>query len=226
MIAFTYLSVNALTVLFPAVFSFSRRWGADRGEWARIGASILATALPFLAWDIAFTRAGIWSFNEDYVTGLRLLSLPMEEILFFFCIPFACLFIYRCLPERLPVAASRLRAFWAALALLLAAAAATSAGRAYSLSVFIPAALASALLAWRTPAWSPRFLAAAVLHYLPFLLVNGILTSLPVVRYHEAHYSGIRILSIPVEDAAYSFLLLLANISVYETLRARARKAA
>jgi lycopene cyclase domain-containing protein len=126
---------------------------------------------------------------------------------------------------RLPVAATSLRAFWAVLALIQAAAAALSIGRAYSLSVFIPATLASALLAWQSPAWSPRFLAATVLHYVPFLLVNGILTALPVVRYHEAHFSGIRLFTIPVEDAVYSFLLLLANVAVYETLRAWTRKA-
>jgi lycopene cyclase domain-containing protein len=224
--AYTYLSVNALTLLFPAIFSFSRRWGVDRGEWPPILLAILLPALPFLAWDLAFTRAGVWGFNADYVTGWGLLGLPLEEVLFFFCIPFACLFIYRCLPERSPLPASGLRLFWIGLAVLSTAAASLSIGRAYSLAVFTPAALAAAWLAWKAPVWAPRFLAAAVLHYIPFLLVNGILTALPVVRYHEGHFSGIRLFTIPLEDAAYSFLLLLANVAVYEALRARARRAA
>lgn len=224
MSAFTYLSVNALTVLFPALFSFTRRWGADAAEWRRIGLAILLPAPLFIAWDAAFTHAGIWGFNEAYVTGRRLLGLPLEEILFFFCIPFACLFIYRCLPERLPWEARRLRPLWLGLASLSAVAAVLSAGRAYTLAVSALSALASALLAWRSPAWTPRFLAAAAIHYLPFLLVNGVLTALPVVHYDEARFSGIRILSIPVEDAVYSFLLLLSNVAVYESLRARERK--
>lgn len=223
--AYTYLSVNALTILFPAIFSFTRRWGADRSEWRSIGLAVLLPAIPFIAWDVAFSRAGIWGFNADYVTGFRLLGLPVEELLFFLCIPFACLFIYRCLPERIPVPVTALRALWIALSLLAASAAAMSAGRAYSLAVFAPAALAAAWLAWRPPAWAGRFLAAAAVHYVPFLLVNGILTALPVVRYHEGHFSGIRIVTIPIEDAVYSFLLLLANVAVYEAARRRAGRA-
>ena len=54
---------------------------------------------------------------------------------------------------------------------------------------------------------------------IPFFIINGILTSLPVVEYHPDHILNIRIFSIPVEDAGYFFLLLLMNTTIYENLR-------
>ena len=44
--------------------------------------------------DIVFTKLQIWSFNNDYVSGLYLFKLPIEEWLFFIVIPFCCVFIY------------------------------------------------------------------------------------------------------------------------------------
>jgi lycopene cyclase domain-containing protein len=48
------------------------------------------------------------------------------------------------------------------------------------------------------------------------LIVNGLLTALPVVIYNDLENIGVRIGSIPVEDFFYCFILLLMNISLYE----------
>lgn len=220
MIKLTYLAVDLGSLLFPALLSFSRRWGADRREWARTLAAIILAAVPFLAWDMAFTREAVWGFNARYLLGPRILGLPLEEALFFFCVPFACLFIYRILRRDLRPAlpAARLRPIFIFLAAGAALTALCSGGRAYSLSVFALAAGALAWMAVRPPSWSGPFLASALVHYLPFLAVNGILTALPVVVYRESAILGARIGSIPVEDAAYSLLLLLANVALYEAL--------
>ena len=45
-------------------------------------------------WDVKFTEAEIWTFNLDYVTGYGYQGLPIEEWLFFLCVPYAGLFIY------------------------------------------------------------------------------------------------------------------------------------
>jgi lycopene cyclase domain-containing protein len=42
----------------------------------------------FAVWDMAAIARGHWSFNERYVTGIRLPGdLPVEELAFFFVIP-------------------------------------------------------------------------------------------------------------------------------------------
>ncbi len=223
----TYLLVNLLSVLFPFLFSFAGPWRAGGREWLRLLAAVALVALPFVAWDMAFTGRGLWSFNPAYLTGASLLGLPLEEVLFFVCIPFACLFIYRVVKAvpRLSAPRRLLRPLWLGLAGLLLAAAVLADGRAYSQAAFGLAGLLLLVHAVRLPAWSGAFLAALAFHYLPFLLVNGLLTALPVVSYDPAGILGPRIGSIPVEDAAYSLALLLLNVSVYEALGAPAGRA-
>nr|WP_255481250.1 lycopene cyclase domain-containing protein [Pontibacter sp. Tf4] len=66
-----------------------------------------------------------------------------------------------------------------------------------------------------------RFFLAYIVHLVPFLLVNGVLTYLPVVWYNNNYNLGLRLVSIPVEDTMYSMLMLLLTISLYEGLRQR-----
>jgi lycopene cyclase domain-containing protein len=53
----------------------------------------------------------------------------------------------------------------------------------------------------------------------PFIVIDGILTSLPVVEYNTAHILNIRIINIPVEDFSYFFLMLLMGTTIYENLK-------
>ncbi|HJW30998.1 MAG TPA: lycopene cyclase domain-containing protein, partial [Saprospiraceae bacterium] len=83
---FTYLGVDLLTVLVPFLFSFHPRIRFDR--WFRVYVvANLISATVFIAWDILFTRLGVWGFNPHYVLGIHIAGLPIEEVLFFFCIP-------------------------------------------------------------------------------------------------------------------------------------------
>jgi len=51
------------------------------------------------------------------------------------------------------------------------------------------------------------------------IIVNGILTALPVVIYSPMEISGIKLYTIPVEDFFYFFLLLMMNVYIYEYLQ-------
>ena len=51
-----------------------------------------------------------------------------------------------------------------------------------------------------------------------FLVVNGILTALPVVAYSSHAIIGVRLYTIPIEDIAYMFALVTPTIAIYERL--------
>jgi lycopene cyclase domain-containing protein len=46
-----------------------------------------------------------------------------------------------------------------------------------------------------------------------------VLTAIPIVWYNNAYNLGVRLYSIPVEDAMYSMAMLLLTITVYEWLK-------
>ena len=71
------------------------------------------------------------------------------------------------------------------------------------------------------PTWLGRFYIGYFISLIPFFLVNGILTYLPVVTYNNAENLAIRIFTIPIEDTIYCLLLLLMNVTMYEWLKQR-----
>jgi lycopene cyclase domain-containing protein len=63
-------------------------------RWQRAFLAILPVSTVFLAWDLLATYAGWWWFDDDYVTGLFIGPLPIEEILFFLVVPVCGLLTY------------------------------------------------------------------------------------------------------------------------------------
>lgn len=97
---YTYLLVNFVTIVICFIFSFDRRIQFHQHFLAFVKGSVLA-AIPFIAWDVWFTAKGVWWFNMDYTIRKKILGLPLEEWLFFICIPFSCVFTYFCLDKLL-----------------------------------------------------------------------------------------------------------------------------
>jgi len=92
---FTYLPVDFCILIVPLIFSFHPRlrFGNYFNEYFLAN---IISAFIFLVWDAIFTANGVWGFSDRYTLGLRIFQMPIEEVLFFFCIPFACLFTYHC----------------------------------------------------------------------------------------------------------------------------------
>src|SRR4029078_2752814 len=88
-----YLLVDLFTLIIPLLFSFHPKIEFYK-SWRYFFPANIIVAAMFITWDIFFTSEGIWSFNPDYITGIYFFNQPMEEILFFICIPFSCVFTY------------------------------------------------------------------------------------------------------------------------------------
>lgn len=221
----TYLIIDLGALLVPFLYSFHPRLRFDR-EWYRFVPAVFAVAAVFIAWDAAFTRMGIWDFNSRYVTGAGLFGLPVEELLFFFCIPYACVFTYHCAsvwksdPWR-PVMTRAMATVLGAGLLIIGV---LHLDRWYTSTTFCAT---GALLLWlalvRPPLWLGRLLTTYLVLLIPFSVVNGLLTGSwieePVVRYNDAENLGIRLGSIPVEDVFYGLLLITLIVLLYERRR-------
>ena len=219
---FTYLWVDFFTVIVPFIFSFHPKLNFYKNFKPFFLANIIVT-LIFIGWDIIFTQKGIWGFNPDYVSGIYFYNLPIEELLFFICIPFSCVFTYHCLNLFFNIKWSKKTE-----ALIITVLAATLLGtglyfqsKLYTSYTFI--SLSILLLVFYYVAkvnWLPKLIIIYLVLLVPFLIVNGILTGTgleqPVVWYNNAENLDIRLFTIPVEDIFYGFELILLNIFFYE----------
>jgi lycopene cyclase domain-containing protein len=224
---FLYLLVDFFTVIIPLAFSFHPKLRFNRNFKAFFIANILIASV-FIIWDILFTKLGVWGFNPDYILGIYFYNLPIEEILFFICIPFSCIFTYHCLNIFFNIRwkPKTENIFVLCFSALLFVTGLFLHSKLYPASTFI--SLGILLLALKYIA-KINWLANLVIIYpfllIPFFIVNGILTGSglekPVVWYNDSENLGIRFFTIPVEDIFYGFELILINIYFYEYFNAR-----
>ena len=221
-----YLSLMLFSFGSCLALSFDRKVAFYKNVRYLIPA-ITAVAIPFLIWDQIFTTNGVWGFNEDYLQGLFIGELPLEEVLFFFVIPYCCLFIYEVLNAYFPNTSLHRLTMIASIFIVLSGVllALTHLDHWYTLSACGLAALIVVFVMQQRYIWYPRAVFAYVVALLPFFIVNGILTGAltdePVVWYSQAHITGIRLGTIPLEDMYYNFALLIPIIGIYHFLKVR-----
>ena len=219
---YLYLGLNLGSFLVPFILSFNPR-KHFASTWRAWVPALLIPAVLFVIWDEAFTVMRVWGFNEAYLTGIQIGHLPIEEILFFICIPYACLFTYFAAKHLMaddPFPDQGRRVTWV-LVIGLMAVGIKNFDRWYTSVTFIGLALFLLLLnLWLKPAYLGRFYFSYIFILVPFFLVDGILTGSwiesPVVWYNDEENMGIRMGTIPLEDTFYGMLLVLMNVVIYE----------
>jgi len=222
---FTYLIINIFTLLYPVAQSFEHRLKYFK-QWYALFPAITITGAYFIIWDVLKTYYGVWSFNPKYLTGIYIINLPIEEWLFFITVPYACIFIYEVMNYfiRKDLIGTKSINISKILGLILVFLAVVNFEKSYTFVMFLSQGLFLLIIAFYVkPIWLGRFYLAYLVTLVPFLLVNGLLTSLPVVIYNDAENLGIRIYTIPIEDTMYSMMLLLMNTTIYEFIRNRKR---
>ncbi len=88
-----YFLVLLACFAVPFIKSFSTKIGFYTYPY-RLAVSLIFPFIVFISWDLLAAWRGHWSFNEKYISGLKIMNLPVEEILFFFIIPFCALFTW------------------------------------------------------------------------------------------------------------------------------------
>jgi len=218
MISYTYSAILFFTVIVCFIASFDHRIKFNRYFVPFLKAAIVV-AIPFILWDVWFTSKGVWWFNNDYTLGIILARLPLEEWLFFICIPFSCVFTYFCFD--LFFKWNKLSSFNNIIVFVSIIGCSLIAllhyDKVYTLVTAVATILTLIYLHFiaRVP-WIGKASAVYTILMLGFFPVNGILTGTglqsPIVNYNPDDFLGIRMLTIPVEDAVYGytqFLLVL-----------------
>lgn len=218
MMAYTYSLVLFFTVIICFVASFDKRLLFNRHFGAFIKAAVLV-AIPFIAWDVWFTAKGVWWFNTDYTLGIVIAGLPLEEWLFFICIPFSCVFTYYCLDKFYKMewlsGFNNLIVF--VTVIVCSVVALLHYDKIYTLVTAIATILTLIYLHFIVSAkWIGKASFVFTVLMLGFFPVNGVLTGFglasPIVNYNPNNFLGIRMITIPIEDAVYGytqFLLVL-----------------
>ena len=214
---FLYLILNFSCVIFPILLSFDKKVAFFK-LWKSLFTSIFISALFFIIWDILFTSQGIWSFNPNYITGIYIYNLPIEEVLFFFTVPYSCIFIYEVVNayfKRDVIGCGK--PYASVVAVISFILCILYFDKMYTL---VNAGLCSTLLVFAVFVYKSenlgRFFLAYIIALIPFLICNGILTSLPVVIYNNSENMNIRLFSIPLEDVFYCLSLMLLPILIMD----------
>lgn len=230
MIAYTYILINFFTVVICFLASFDKRILFNRFFGTFLISSTIV-AVPFIGWDIWFTEKGVWWFDTRYTLGFTLAGLPIEEWLFFYCIPFACVFTYYCMDKFFNLkwvnSFNNIIVFIATIFL-------TVVGLLYHHKIYTLVTVIVTLLTLSYLHFIAKkeWIGQASLVYLilmpGFFAVNGILTGSiipsPIVNYNPDSFLGIRMLTIPVEDAVYGYSQFLLNVYFFTLLKKKHRE--
>lgn len=223
---YLYLILNLGSLSIPLLYSILEKKFHFIQYFKAAFLSITIVSIPFLIWDGIFTANGVWGFNSDYFLGIKIFRMPIEEWMFFFCIPYACLFTHEVLKYYLPKfkltkSITIIISFGLLLISLLLLL--FNFGKLYTTINFI---FFITLLVYSLSnkietlqEYYPSFLVILI----PFFMVNGVLTGSfidePIVWYNNLENLNFRLFTIPFEDIFYAFNLLFTIQLIFNFLR-------
>lgn len=222
-----YLILLLASFSIPFAYSFEKKMHFIK-HWKAVFSAISIVAILFIFWDIIFTKMGVWGFNPNYFLGITFFELPIEEILFFFLIPYASIFIHYALHYFFPnviLSSKVVVSFSIVLIALLVVLIAMNVGKQYTQINAIFFIIALFLGIFDKHKSLNRFFISYLVILLPFTIVNGILTGSfidePIVWYNNEENLGVRFFTIPVEDFGYAFSMLYFSVFLIERFKTK-----
>jgi lycopene cyclase domain-containing protein len=218
---YTYLLLDVAVLLFPLLLSFDKKVAFYK-TWKALFASILIVGIGFIVWDVLFTKYRVWEFNPEFVSGLYLINLPIEEVLFFIVVPYSTVFIYECIhvyfKNYFPDSTTRfIHWFFIVINVMFIVAGYNKAYTVVNSSIaLIILFYLGSVVKWKQ---LNLFYAAFAVCLLPFAICNGILTSWPILIYNNSQNLSIRMGTIPIEDLFYNFNMIILWCFFYEKFR-------
>ncbi|MAR36127.1 MAG: lycopene cyclase [Candidatus Marinimicrobia bacterium] len=215
-----YFLLNTSAISVPLIFSFyhkTKYWAT----WKKLLPGLFIMDSIYIIWDIIFTQLGVWGFNEKYIIGYHIFNLPIEEWLFFICIPYASLFIHYSMLKIFPdwkfsVFNTKIIFYLIILTLLILTI--INFGKLYTTCCFLSTIILLYWVSIKKMELLQTFFLSYLFILIPFFIINGILTGTfiidQVVWYNNHHNMGIRLGTIPFEDIFYGFTLLLGIIII------------
>jgi lycopene cyclase domain-containing protein len=214
---FYYLILNLFIISFPLLASFERRIRYYK-NWKPLLMAILIISPIYIGWDIIVTYIGHWSFNPKHVLDFHLFIIPLEEILFFITVPYACIFVYESI---LYFTGDKELVFnkyiYSAFAIILTGISFIFVNQGYTFIVLNSVSAFLIIASWFYPQIlkARAFWIYILITFFLFLFTNYILTSIPIVLYGPSFIWGIRLITIPLEDFFYNFSMLSFYLVVY-----------
>lgn len=220
-----YLTILLLSFSIPFLLSFDRKLHFFT-QWKHAIPAILIVAVAFILMDMLYTHLRVWGFNPDYYLGIRIFNLPLEEVLFFILIPYACVFLHEVLKLYFPKIhlnkknSNILSLLLLGTSVVLIVVTFPGLYSVYSLALTVLALLLALLLDKENE--MGYFYFSFLVMLIPFVIVNGFLTGSfagnEVVWYNNAENSSLRLLTIPVEDFGYGFGMLFLVVWIKKRL--------
>lgn len=220
-----YFWINLLSISVPFLVSFHPRIKLYK-NWGALFLAMILAMIPFIVWDVYFTNKGYWGFNPEYLSKIYWFNLPIEEWLFFICIPYACIFMHLALIELSAKWIIKQKAadyisysLFALFFLVLV----FNTDKMYTLFDMSYAILVLAHVFYWKRELLKKFYLTFLAMLVPFAIVNGVLTGTgiegEIVWYNDLQNLGIRFFTIPVEDFAYAFSMILSALYLFEIFK-------
>lgn len=213
-----YLLLNIGSISIPFLFSFHPKLKFYK-YWKALFLSLFITMFIYIPWDVIFTKHAIWGFNDTYLLGSSIFGLPIEEWLFFICIPYACVFTHFALLHYFPnlkLSKKTTFLFSIVLCLILLVVLILNTDKWYTFINFLYGLILIPFVLKTNPEILQKYFLTFIVMLIPFFIVNGVLTGSfitdQVVWYNNDENLSIRLFTIPIEDVIYAFTLILTNL--------------